>query len=931
MYIIELIAMPKKLTILFLFTLLFLSFDLSSKEKYLIGFSQCGQRDNWRLTMEAEMTRELLFHPDLSIIIKQALDDSETQVKQIEELVNMGIDLLIVSPNEINPVQQAIEKVYQKGIPVILIDRRIDSENFTAYIGGNNYEIGEFAAEYIAGKLNFKGEVLEIQGALTTSPATERSKGFNDALNKYPNIKNVFKIHSFWTDNIVSDSLPSGFKQHPNIKAIFAFNDGLAVDADQVLKKLAKRSDITIVGVDGLPTLGGGIEMVENGILTATIIYPTGGKESIQRASQILHKETFEKYSSLSTTIVDNSNVKITRHQFQNIQELQDDINKSMNMLKILNGRYHVQQFLLFVLIVLFTVMIVFLVMYLSANKKLKRSNIDLEKQKNEISTQNTELMRLGRELEEATQAQLRFFTNISHEFRTPLTLILGPLENLIDSADFPGRFKNQVSMMHRNSLRLLHMINQIMDFRKIENNKMRLQAANYDIVAFLREIVEPFLDLAERKQISILFDTEKSSLNAWFDLDKLDKVLFNLLSNAIKFTPVNGIIKISLKVSKPTTNKLWDEEIEIKVSDTGSGIPLHQVKHIFDRFYQAQSSFGFMGTGLGLSLSKEFVTLHHGEIKVESTEGKGTSFIIQLPLGYAHLQASEKIEIPDTRSKKQKIQRSDEIDFTPDLSAKKKNTVVDFSEKQVVLLVEDEKDVREFVRDSLIEYYTIREAENGKKALNIIREEEPDLIISDIMMPEMDGLDLTRTLKNDLKTCHIPIILLTAKASQEQKFEGLEEGADSYIPKPFNSKHLQIRVKKLLELRMKMQERYKGQLMVEDDDDNLSRLDRKFLNKISRIVEERLEKEELTVEELSQLIGLSRVHVYRKIKKLTGMSVSEFVRSVKLKLSLNLIKTSGKTISEIAYEVGFSSPSYFTKCFKDQFGILPSEYAQKK
>ena len=244
--------------------------------------------------------------------------------------------------------------------------------------------------------------------------------------------------------------------------------------------------------------------------------------------------------------------------------------------------------------------------------------------------------------------------------------------------------------------------------------------------------------------------------------------------------------------------------------------------------------------------------------------------------------------------------------------------------------MVEDEYDVREYIKDSLVDHYHILEAENGRLALDIIRENEPDIIVSDIMMPEMDGLELTHTLKTDLKTCHIPIILLTAKASQEQKLEGLEEGADSYIPKPFNSRHLQIRVKKLLELRKKMQERYKGQLLVAEDDKDLSRLDRRFLNKISQIVEEHRDKEEFSVEELSQLLGLSRVHVYRKIKKLTGMSVSEFVRSVKLKLSLNLIKNSGKTMAEITYEVGFSSPSYFTKCFKDQFGMSPSEYGRK-
>ena len=922
--------MTKKLTSIFLLILLFSFFSLSSKENYTIGFSQCGQRDNWRFTMEAEMERELLFHPDLSIIIKQALDDSETQIKQIDELLVEGIDLLIISPNEINPVKKAIEKVYQKGIPVILIDRRIDSENFTAYVGGDNYEVGQFAAEYIARKLDYKGNVLEIQGAQTISAAAERSNGFNDALDKFPNLHRVYKIHSFWNENIIADSLPSGIAKHPDVKAIFAFNDGLAVNAVEVMNKNNRSSDIIVVGVDGLPTPGEGIEMVENGTLTATIIYPTGGKESIQIAAKILHGEQFEKYNSLPITIVDDSNVKITRHQFQNISDLQLDINRSMDMLKMLNGKYHIQQILLFVLLVLFTFMVVLFIMYMSANKKLKQFNINLEKQKNEIASQNTELLRLGAELEEATQVKLRFFTNISHEFRTPLTLIVGPLENMIESEELPGHFRKQLNMMHRNALRLLRMINQLMDFRKVENAKMKLQAGQYDLVSFIEEIKQNFEDLAEQKHIRLEMSSSEPSLLVWFDWDKLDKVIFNLLSNAFKFTPEKGTISLSVSKTKPVVKTIWEEEVTIKISDNGKGISRDHIGHIFDRFYQVEKSQDFKGTGLGLSLSKEFVELHHGKISVESSTGKGTTFTIRLPLGEAHLRELEKIEIL-TSGRPDKHEKADEeMNYNPVLTDEIKNVELEITERQTILLVEDNKDVREFVKESLQEYYNIVEAENGEIALAVIQEEEPDLIVSDIMMPKMDGLELTRLLKTDLKTCHIPIILLTAKSTQEQKMEGLEEGADSYIPKPFNSKHLQIRIKKLLELRRNMHERFKGQLLIDDDDKDLSRLDRKFLNKVSKVVEEHLEKEELSVEELSQVIGLSRVHVYRKIKKLTGMSVSEFVRSVKLKLSLNLIKTSGKTISEIAYEVGFSSPSYFTKCFKEHFGISPSEYIKR-
>lgn len=302
--------------------------------------------------------------------------------------------------------------------------------------------------------------------------------------------------------------------------------------------------------------------------------------------------------------------------------------------------------------------------------------------------------------------------------------------------------------------------------------------------------------------------------------------------------------------------------------------------------------------------------------------------------MGNTHLKTDELIDdkISQMANKHHERLISNEIHFNPeyaevqDIQIEKKS----FEEKPVVLIVEDQKDVREYIKDSLGDLYIIFEAGNGLEGLKLVEEEDPDLIISDIMMPEMDGLEMTRKLKSELKTCHIPIILLTAKASQEQKLEGLEEGADSYIPKPFNRRHLQVRVKKLLELRKKLHETYRGHLVVEEDEGQISRMDRKFLNKISKIVEEHHDKEELTIEELSQIVGLSRVHVYRKIKKLTGMSVSEFVRSVKLRLSLDLLKKSGKSISEIAYEVGFSSPSYFTKSFKEQFGISPTEYAKK-
>nr|WP_319271365.1 substrate-binding domain-containing protein [uncultured Draconibacterium sp.] len=925
--------MTKKRTIVFLFLLFISICGLSAKEKYTIGFSQCTTGDDWRKSMHREMMIELAFYPDFELIIKDANDNNEKQIKDIRQLWEEKIDLLIVSPNESEPITPIVEEVYNSGIPVIVIDRQITSEAYTAYVGANNYLIGKEAGDYAVKLLNGIGKIVEITGLQGSSPAINRHNGFMEVISQYPDIELVASESGKWNYGDSKTVMQNFLDRELDFDLVFSHNDRIARAAYEVIDA-SNSGKKFILGIDGLLGDDGGIEDVIDRKIDATFLYPTGGEEAIQLADKILNEQPFDRINILETVVIDNNNAKILKLQYEAVADLQGKIEDQKTILANQIARFKSQRSFLIVVLVLLAAIVILVIQTFrayrikrSANQKLEHQKLEIEKRNREIIKQRDQIIEVSEKLEEATQTKLRFFTNMSHEFRTPLTLIVGPLENMIDSADIPERFKKQVSLMHKNALRLLHLINQLMDFRKIENNKMQLQAAQYDVVSFLNEVIMPFYDLAEKKKISVLFETEERSINAWFDMDKLDKVVFNLLSNAIKFTPVNGSIKVSCSTLKSVVNKVWDEELEIKVADTGNGIPPNEVNHIFDRFYQAESSHGFMGTGLGLSLSKEFVDLHHGKIEVKSEVGKGTTFTIRLPLGDQHLSDAEKIETPVSHSARQPTKRSSEIQID---TIADKALALDFDETPTILLVEDEKDVREYIKDSLHDHYRILQAENGKKALEIIREEEPDLIVSDIMMPEMDGLELTRTLKTDLKTCHIPIILLTAKTSQEQKFEGLEEGADSYIPKPFNSKHLQIRVKKLLELRKKMQERYKGQLLINEDDKDLSRLDRKFLNKISQIVEEHLEKEELTVEELSQMLGLSRVHVYRKIKKLTGMSVSEFVRSVKLKLALNLIKTSGKTMAEIAYEVGFSSPSYFTKCFKDQFGMSPSEFGKR-
>lgn len=926
-----------KILILFIFILL--CNTLSANRKFVIGFSQCTTADVWRETMHREMQIELAFYPDIEMIIKDAGSDNTKQISDIEELLKLGIDLLIVSPNESEPLTPIVEKVFKKGIPVIVVDRKINSDNYTAFIGGDNYLIGQEAGKYAAKLLNGSGKIVEITGLIGSTPSIERQKGFREIINMYPEISVVSSVSGKWNWTDAKIQMQKIIDEKTYFDLVFAYNDVMAKGAYSVAKENGIENRFYL-GIDGLYGSEGGIQYVINGELDATFLYPTGGEKSIQVAYKILNHLPFEKENLLATVVIDSTNAKIIKLQTDQVLSLQDKIEKQTSVLEQQIVRFQNQRLMLIVTLMLLLSVAVLVILIFrafrnkrNANIKLAAQKLEIEKQNAEIVKQRDELIAVSKKLEDATKTKLRFFTNISHEFRTPLTLIIGPLEDLIQSRELPAEHKKQFNLMHRNALRMLRMINQLMDFRKLENEKMKLQAGYYDIVGFLKEIYESFAEHAAKKKVDFQFHSTEEKIMLWFDWDKMDKVIFNLLSNAFKFTGNDGQISIIVKKERPVVKIFADEEVQIEIKDTGRGIAKEHLSHIFDRFYQAEQSQDFGGTGLGLALSKGFIKLHHGKIKAESEPGKRTSFFIRLQMGKLHLKTEEIVGSESSQPANMHHEKniSDEIHFNPEFSeiTETETTISVSGEKPVVLIVEDQKDVREYIKDSLGSGYTIIEAENGKQGLQLVEEEEPDIIISDIMMPEMDGLEMTRKLKNQLKTSHIPIILLTAKASQEQKLEGLEEGADSYIPKPFNKRHLQIRVKKLIELRKKLQDTYKSPKAVDIQEGQISRLDRKFLNKISKIVEEQKDRE-LSVEELSEMMGLSRVHLYRKIKKLTGMSVSEFANSVKLRLSLELIKNSGNSISQIAYEVGFSSPSYFTKCFKEQFGISPTEYAKK-
>jgi signal transduction histidine kinase/DNA-binding response OmpR family regulator len=540
-------------------------------------------------------------------------------------------------------------------------------------------------------------------------------------------------------------------------------------------------------------------------------------------------------------------------------------------------------------------------------------------------------------EREETDKMKSRFFANISHEFRTPLTLILGPSERIVTDSN-QDEIKKKAGTIKRNANRLLSLINQLLDLSKLEAGKLELKASKDNIVPFIKGITMSFESAAEGKDITLKVKSSNDEIDLYFDKEKMTKIMTNLLSNAFKFTPEGGAITVNIKSPTPKSppgrglkgvGRVYDGNyIEIKVKDTGVGIPKEELPKLFDRFYQVDSSQTreHEGTGIGLALTKELVELHHGTISADSKLGGWTEFIIELPVGRKHLKDEEIVETEEPIEDEFKVERGD---FVPTAVEEVNETQVTDEDKNIVLVVEDNADVREFIKDSLGNEFQIEEASNGEQGVRKAEQIIPDLIISDVMMPKMDGNELTRQLKSDEKTSHIPIILLTAKSEQQSKLEGLETGADDYLTKPFDTKELQIRINNLINIRRKLQEKFSRVDFVpvkKAAEKKLTNLEEQFMSKVMEVLETHLSEEEFSIEQFGKEVGMSRVQLHRKLKALSGKSASNYLRSVRLNKAKKMIEEQKGNISEIAYSVGFSSPQYFSRSFKEEFGFPPSD-----
>ena len=549
------------------------------------------------------------------------------------------------------------------------------------------------------------------------------------------------------------------------------------------------------------------------------------------------------------------------------------------------------------------------------------RLNTELSRQKQQLEEQRDQLITLSRQLEDATHAKLSFFTNVSHDFRTPLTLIADPVDQLLQSHHLNEHERFLLNIVHKNVAVLLRLVNQILDFRKFEDGKLQLRLSQFDLHASLLEWADAFRTLSFRKHIHFQIDADADTdFTVTADAEKLERIVYNLLSNSFKFTPENG--QISMHLSSCTKN--GEPAVRLQVTDTGVGMPAEHVRHIFDSFYQIDVHHA--GSGIGLALVKAFVEMHHGTISVDTTEGQGTCFTIEIPACQ-----SGTLDPDTTRSavltnlKEGAVLAADQ----ETLQAVAPESTPD--DKETILVIDDNLDIRDYVRSVLQDEYNVIEAANGQEGLQQAMKYVPDAIICDVMMPVMDGMECCRRLKSEVQTSHIPVMMLTAYAVDEQKIKGYECGADSYISKPFSARLLTVRLRNLIENRRRLQSLFADISNVSLQKTPVAEVDKGFLEKLHRLIEERLSDPDLSVEELGEQIGLSRVQLYRKTKALCGYSPNELLRIARLKKAASLLASTEKTISEITYEVGFSSPSYFTKCYKEYFGENPTAVLKRK
>ncbi len=712
-------------------------------------------------------------------------------------------------------------------------------------------------------------------------------------------------------------------REHPEADLIYAHNDRMAIGAAEAARKLG-RNDIRIIGIDAAPSIG--IKAVLDSVIDATFLYPPEGQRVVNTALNILKGKDFKRNEVLpATSAVDLTNADILQLQDETLAHETSKIRILKEQVDDYWSKHTVQTILFYTLLAFLLMIFVFLFLTLKAYWIRKKNQAILEDQNHELEKQRDLQKKLNEQLNEATQSKLMFFTNVSHDLRTPLTLIAEPVEQLQKAGNLTPQQQTLMKIADKNVKILKRLINQILDFRKYENGKLKLNLTETDLVECVREWIDAFRALARKRDIKIIVDLPDEPIQMAIDGEKFERVFFNLVSNAFKYTPDNGTIRLSLR-------KEGDKAI-FRLSDTGEGISKEDLGHIFDRFFQVDRVRP-KGSGIGLSLTKAFVELHDGTISVESEKGKGTEFTVTLKI--RHVEGTEARKYESTITDEDVTAELENIVSTADTSDES---------KPLVLVIDDNADMLRLISELMSDTYRIITAPDGKEGVRLAAKYVPDAVICDVMMPVMDGLECCRLIKDEVSTSHIPVLMLTACSMDEQKVQGFDSGADGYISKPFNSGVLRSNIDSLIANRRTIRnlwlsgnERISRRLTGDSDRQSPAKapvaspagdIDSDFYRRFLEIFEKEMGNADLNIEHIASQMGLGHSQFYRKIKALTNYTPVELMRRLRLEKARTLLTTE-KAISEIAYEVGFSTPAYFTKCYRTAFGETPTELRER-
>lgn len=864
--------------------------------------------------MNDNMKLEALLNPSVSLKILEADHDIDQQIKHIEQLIGEDMDVIIVSPLEPNRLAPVIEKAYDKGIPIVLIDRKINSQKYTTYVGADNFEVGMNAGNIILSSKKRPINVLEIKAMDRSSPSVERSQGLHQVIDREPGANLVKTLPLI---PLGGETMVASFERlldSTTIDYAYTFNDDTAYLLWQLAKRKGRHNEIKFIGTDGLNGPDGGVELVRKGILHATILYPTGGSEAIKLALKIHNNEEVPKNNILNTIVIDRFNADIMKDQFDIIDEQHADIENQFEVIERQKNQYYFQNNLLKITIGSLAIILGLALYSIYSVVAIRKKNRQLQLTNEKVIIQRNQIEKIANEVKESNEAKLNFFTGLSHEFKTPITLILSSIESLRETFRSKGlKMAYEFELIQNNSNRLLRLVNNLLDFRKVEDQRFNIRASNTNLYLFSKKIFNDFEREANRRNIDFKILCNNEGLEVYLDRNLMDKVYFNLLSNAFKFTPDNGKIEIIIEDRKESNT------VTILFRDNGIGIPKSELEQVFKPFFKGSNNRK-NSSGIGLHLSKIFVELHMGKIEVRSVHG--TEFRIELYKGKTHFNEDQIIVEPDVLEANIIDASEDLIDDESYLRAEPKSD----AEMHTILIIEDNKELSSFLEKKLRLDYEIHVSDGTdgvERAFEII----PDIIICDVNLPKQNGFEVCDILKKDLRTSHVPIIMLTALSDKDSYLMGLTSGADLYLTKPFSYSILMQSIKSLLYNREKLRIYYTNNIYKIEQTSSFGNTEQDFVKGLNSNIKDNLDDANFSVEQLADNLNISRSQLYRKVKAILGISISDYINNFKLQRAKSMLETTTLSISEIAYANGFSSPNYFSTAFKQKYGESPDSY----